>query len=176
MGKLREALAQAKQRLGLPAATRVVSCYEAGRDGFWLHRQLRSMGVDNDVVDSSTIEVNRRKRRAKTDRIDGEHLLTQLNLVTADEVGRADSLQNRLLANGEVGQDANTRDLIVGIEELVELVSSVLPLRPGDVIGIGTPEGAGPLVPGEKVTISIERGGAMTLPVVEADVTSPRAY
>ena len=55
----------------------MVSCYEAGRDGFWLHRQLRSMGIENDVVDSSSIEVNRRKRRAKTDRIDGEHLLTK---------------------------------------------------------------------------------------------------
>ncbi len=78
VGKLREALAQAKQRLGLPAATRVVSCYEAGRDGFWLHRSLVSLGIDNVVVDSSSIEVNRRKRRVKTDRIDGEHLLTKL--------------------------------------------------------------------------------------------------
>ena len=48
--------------LGLPAATRVVSCYEAGRDGFWLHRQLRSMGVENDVVDSSSIEVWRQRK------------------------------------------------------------------------------------------------------------------
>jgi len=87
MGKLREALAQVKQRFGLPAATRVVSCYEAGRDGFWLHRQLRNMGIDNDVVDSSSIEVNRRKRRAKTDRIDGEHLLTKLMRYHAGERG-----------------------------------------------------------------------------------------
>jgi transposase len=78
VGKLREALAQVKQRLGLPADARVVSCYEAGRDGFWLHRSLVSMGIENVVVDSSSIEVNRRKRRAKTDRIDGEHLLTKL--------------------------------------------------------------------------------------------------
>jgi transposase len=85
--KLREALSQAKQRFGLPAATLVVSCYEAGRDGFWLHRQLRSMGIENDVVDSSSIEVNRRKRRAKTDRIDGEHLLTKLVRYHAGERG-----------------------------------------------------------------------------------------
>ncbi len=87
LGRLRDALAQAKQRFGLPAATRVVSHYEAGRDAFWLHRQLRSMGIDNDVVDASSIEVNRRQRHAKTDRIDGEHLLTKLMRDHAGERG-----------------------------------------------------------------------------------------
>ena len=53
----------AKGRFDLPAETAVVSCYEAGRDGFWLHRCLGAMGVKNEVVDSSSIEVNRRKRR-----------------------------------------------------------------------------------------------------------------
>jgi transposase len=48
----------------------VSSCYEAGRDGFWLHRFLESEGVDNVVIDSASIEVNRRRRRAKTDRLD----------------------------------------------------------------------------------------------------------
>ena len=57
---------------------RVVSCYEAGRDGFWLHRALLSMGIENVVVDSSSIEVNRRSRRVKTDRVDAEKLLSQL--------------------------------------------------------------------------------------------------
>ena len=76
MGRLRDALARAKQRFGLPAATRVVSCYEAGRDGFWLHRSLASMGIDNVVVDSSSIEVNRRKRRAKLDAGFGRRLDT----------------------------------------------------------------------------------------------------
>jgi transposase len=63
-------IAWAKQRLGLAAEARVVSCYEAGRDGFWLHRFLEAHGVENLVVDSASIEVNRRKRRAKTDRVD----------------------------------------------------------------------------------------------------------
>ena len=54
--------------------TPVVSCYEAGRDGFWLHRYLLSQGIENIVVDSSSIEVNRRKRRAKTDRVDVKKL------------------------------------------------------------------------------------------------------
>ena len=68
----------AKERLGLDAEARVVSCYEAGRDGFWLHRFLVAHGVENLVVDSSSIEVSRRKRRAKTDRLDGESLLDLL--------------------------------------------------------------------------------------------------
>jgi transposase len=68
----------AKQRFGLPAATRVLSCYEAGRDGFWLHRYLDSQGIENLVVDSASIEVNRRAKRAKTDRLDVEKLVTML--------------------------------------------------------------------------------------------------
>ena len=67
-----------KERFGLSPDCRVVSCYEAGRDGFWLHRFLASQGVENLVVDSSSIEVSRRKRRAKTDRLDGESLLDLL--------------------------------------------------------------------------------------------------
>ncbi len=54
-------LARAQAHFGLPAHAAVRSCYEAGRDGFWLHRYLRSRGVANDVVDSSSIEVNRRR-------------------------------------------------------------------------------------------------------------------
>ena len=56
----------------------IYSCYEAGRDGFWIHRYLESLGIQNIVVDPASIEVNRRKRRAKTDRIDGLKLLTML--------------------------------------------------------------------------------------------------
>jgi transposase len=67
-----------KERLGLSPDCRVVSCYEAGRDGFWLHRFLVAHSVENLVVDSSSIEVSRRKRRAKTDRLDGESLLDLL--------------------------------------------------------------------------------------------------
>jgi transposase len=68
----------AKERLKLPPDARVVSCYEAGRDGFWLHRYLLSQKVENVVVDSSSIEVDRRKRRAKTDRLDVKKLLKML--------------------------------------------------------------------------------------------------
>ncbi len=71
-------MALAKKRFRLKASSRVVSCYEAGRDGFWIHRCLEGMGIENVVVDSSSIEVNRRKRRAKTDRLDVGKLVTML--------------------------------------------------------------------------------------------------
>jgi transposase len=69
---------RAKERLGLPEKTQVVSCYEAGRDGFWLDRFLRHHGVENIVVDSASIEVSRRKRRAKSDRLDAIKLVSML--------------------------------------------------------------------------------------------------
>lgn len=78
LNKLQVEIAMAKKRFGLNEDVKVVSCYEAGRDGFWLHRYLLSLGVGNLVVDSSSIEVNRRKRRAKTDRIDAGKLLGML--------------------------------------------------------------------------------------------------
>jgi len=64
------AIAWAKKKLGLCQQARVVSCYEAGREGFWLHRFLVAQGVENLVVDSSSIEVPQKSRRAKTDRLD----------------------------------------------------------------------------------------------------------
>ncbi|MEA3459736.1 MAG: IS110 family transposase [Chloroflexota bacterium] len=76
--RLGKEITRAKKRFGLPQEARVVSCYEAGRDGFWIHRYLLSVGIENIVVDSSSIEVNRRKRRAKTDRIDARKLYTML--------------------------------------------------------------------------------------------------
>jgi len=76
--RLPEEIAAAKLRFRLPTDAPVISCYEAGRDGFWIHRYLASLGVENLVVDSSSIEVNRRARRAKTDRMDVEKLLAML--------------------------------------------------------------------------------------------------
>jgi len=78
-------IAAAKKRFKLPTDARVVTCYEAGRDGFWLHRFLTNNGVDNVVVDSASIEVNRRSRRAKTDRMDVRKLLSQLIRYDAGE-------------------------------------------------------------------------------------------
>jgi transposase len=75
---LEGAMDLARRHFGLPRGCEVVSCYEAGRDGFWLDRWLRSLGVGNVVVDSSSIEVNRRMRRIKTDRIDAAKLVGML--------------------------------------------------------------------------------------------------
>jgi len=75
---LEEEVGRAKERFRLPDDARVVSCYEAGRDGFWLHRYLLTAGIENLVVDSASIEVSRRKRRAKTDRLDLDKLLRML--------------------------------------------------------------------------------------------------
>jgi transposase len=76
--RILEEIARAKARFHLPADVSVMSCYEAGREGFWLHRWLLAQGVSNHVIDSSSIEVNRRARRAKTDRLDLGGLLTLL--------------------------------------------------------------------------------------------------
>ena len=76
--RVRQVLAGAKQRFALPPTAEVVSCYEAGRDGFWIHRALLCEGIRNRVVDSASIEVNRRQRRAKTDRLDARKLVAML--------------------------------------------------------------------------------------------------
>ena len=73
-----KAFETARQRFELPAEARTLVCQEAGRDGFWIHRRLQREGVDSMVVDSASIEVNRRARRAKTDRLDAVKLLSML--------------------------------------------------------------------------------------------------
>jgi len=77
---------RAKKRFKLPPDAPVRSCYEAGRDGFWLHRYLKNQGIDNMIVDSASIEVNRRKRRAKNDRLDAQKLVTMLQRYYLGEV------------------------------------------------------------------------------------------
>jgi transposase len=102
---------KAKERFRFPEDVLIVSCYEAGRDGFWLHRLLTRKQIRNVVVDSSSIEVNRRKRRAKTDRIDAKKLVSLLvryhrgekgawKVVRVPSVDQEDSRQlNRELEN-----------------------------------------------------------------------------
>jgi transposase len=80
-----EELVRAKRRFGLPPEAPVVSCYEAGRIGFWLHRCLQAHGLTNYVVDSSSIEVPRRARRMKTDRLDLVALVTLLGRYLAGD-------------------------------------------------------------------------------------------
>jgi len=71
-------VAQAKKRFGLPENAPGVSCYDAGREGFWLHRFGQAPGITNSVGDASSIEVNRRKRRAKSDGLDVRQLWRML--------------------------------------------------------------------------------------------------
>ena len=75
---LSEEITKAKRRFDLPLDARVVSCYEAGRDGFWLHRWLTKQGVQNVVIDPASVHVDRRKKKAKTDRLDLGKLLRTL--------------------------------------------------------------------------------------------------
>lgn len=78
LGALSDAIRRGKERFGLPMSVPVFSCYEAGRDGFWLHRYLEASGITNVVIDPASPKVDRRKRRRKTDRLDAEMLLSHL--------------------------------------------------------------------------------------------------
>jgi transposase len=75
VGAVLEKLARARAAWQLPADAEVRSCYEAGRDGFWLHRWLTAHGILNVVVDAASIERTGRAKHVKTDRIDAEALL-----------------------------------------------------------------------------------------------------
>jgi transposase len=78
LARLGDEIVKAKLRFELPADAKVCTCYEAGRDGFWLHRALEARGIDNLVVDASSIEVNRRSKHVKADSVDAKKLLNQL--------------------------------------------------------------------------------------------------
>lgn len=76
--QFQEEVEKSRRHFAMAESVPIYCCYEAGRDGFWIHRYVSSLGIHNLVVDSSSIEVNRRYRRAKTDRIDAGKLLTML--------------------------------------------------------------------------------------------------
>jgi 2-keto-4-pentenoate hydratase/2-oxohepta-3-ene-1,7-dioic acid hydratase in catechol pathway len=88
-------------------------------------------------------------------------------IVTADEVADHASIGLKLWVNDELRQTANTRDLIVGVDELIEQASHVMTLHPGDVYATGTPEGVGPIKVGDVVRAEIDGLGELVLPVVE---------
>lgn len=87
MAALEDVLAVARRRFGLGATAPVVSCYEAGRDGFWIHRAVTRLGLTNRVVDSASIEVSRRLKHVKTDRLDALKLVAMLVRVWQGERG-----------------------------------------------------------------------------------------
>jgi 2-keto-4-pentenoate hydratase/2-oxohepta-3-ene-1,7-dioic acid hydratase in catechol pathway len=90
-------------------------------------------------------------------------------LTTVDEIARYDDIDLELSINGELRQKANTRDLIVGVPEMIEMASSVMTLYPGDIIASGTPAGVGRLKPGDKLDIRIRGVGEMTLDVKQGE-------
>ena len=94
-------------------------------------------------------------------------------IVTADEIPDPHNLTISLSIDGVVHQSSNTRELIFKIPELIEYLSSITPLEPGDIVSTGTPSGVGMgrtpkrwLKPGETVTITVEGIGSLTNPVV----------
>ena len=88
-------------------------------------------------------------------------------IVTADEVPDPSNVEMKLWVNDELRQHANTRDLIVGIPEMISIASSASTLHPGDIIASGTPAGVGRVLPGDVVTIEVEHVGRMSIPVVQ---------
>ena len=94
-------------------------------------------------------------------------------IVTADEIADPHELAISLSIDGEVLQNSTTSELVFTIPELVEYISSITPLLPGDVVSTGTPSGVGMgrtpqrwLKPGESVTVTVAGLGALTNPVV----------
>ena len=86
-------------------------------------------------------------------------------LVTADEIPNPGDLNLGISVNGEVRQNSNTKYLILGVAELIELASSFYTLYPGDIISTGTPEGVSPIVPGDRIVATVEKIGTMTVDV-----------
>ncbi|HEX4927736.1 MAG TPA: fumarylacetoacetate hydrolase family protein [Burkholderiales bacterium] len=89
-------------------------------------------------------------------------------LVTRDEIADPANLSLRIEVNGELRQAAHTSELILGVPQLIEWASSFYTLHPGDVLLTGTPQGVGPVRAGDVMTASIERIGAMRVPVFAA--------
>jgi 2-keto-4-pentenoate hydratase/2-oxohepta-3-ene-1,7-dioic acid hydratase in catechol pathway len=94
-------------------------------------------------------------------------------IVTADEIADPHALHIGLSIDGEVLQNANTSGLVFNIPVLIEYLSSITPLLPGDIVSTGTPPGVGLgrtpkrwLKPGETVTVTVEGLGSLTNPVV----------
>jgi 2-keto-4-pentenoate hydratase/2-oxohepta-3-ene-1,7-dioic acid hydratase in catechol pathway len=93
-------------------------------------------------------------------------------LVTADEVPRPGDLDVQLTVNGTVRQQSNTRHMILGVPQLIELASSIYTLHPGDLIFTGTPEGVSPIEAGDRITATIEQIGSMEVVTRAADVSA----
>ncbi len=145
-GVLRE-IERAKERFALSADTPVVSCYEAGRDGFWLHRWLMAQGIDNRVVDSASIEVTRRARRAKSDRLDAGKLAAMLVRYHGGET-RVWSVC-RIPQAAEEDRRRLHRELIELKDERTRHINRIKGLLANHGIGLATVDGSLPETLGE---------------------------
>ena len=89
-------------------------------------------------------------------------------LVTADEIPDPNNLDLKISVNGEVRQDSNTQELVYNVEKLIEYTSERYTLYPGDIIMTGTPDGVGPVEPGDVMTCELEGVGIMDVKVQAA--------
>lgn len=94
-------------------------------------------------------------------------------LVTADEIPRPGALDLSLTVNGTVRQQSNTRHMILGVPQLIELASSIYTLQPGDLLFTGTPEGVSPIEAGDRIRATIEQIGSMDVLTRAAAVAAP---
>jgi len=134
----------------------VVTCYEAGRDGFWLHRFLRAHGIENRIVDSASIEVNRRARRQKTDRLDAEKLLSML---LREALGEAD-LWSVVNVPGAEDEDARSlqREYRTLVKERTRSANRILGLLASQGLA---PERIDARLPGWLATVRLWDGSAL---------------
>jgi 2,4-diketo-3-deoxy-L-fuconate hydrolase len=96
-------------------------------------------------------------------------------LVTPDEIPDPGSLDLQIAVNGEVRQQSNTRHMILGVAELIEMASSMYTLHPGDLIFTGTPEGVSPIYPGDSILATIVPIGSMAVAVRADEAVSSQA-
>ena len=136
-------------------------------------REAKNVSYDNalDYVAGYSIGLDMTVRgpedRSMRKGIDGYSVLGPW-LVTADEISDPDNLKFEIRVNGQVRQKANTSDLIFDCRRLIEYASSFYTLYPGDVIMTGTPEGVGPVEPGDVMHCEFERIGAMDVELRKA--------
>jgi 2-keto-4-pentenoate hydratase/2-oxohepta-3-ene-1,7-dioic acid hydratase in catechol pathway len=96
-------------------------------------------------------------------------------LVTADEIPDPGALDLHISVNGEQRQKSNTKYLILGVPELIEMASSIYTLHPGDIVLTGTPEGVSPIEPGDQIVATIQSIGTMAVSVRAAEGAWSRA-
>jgi transposase len=111
---------------------RIVGCYEAGRDGFWLDRWLKAHGVDNRILDSASLEVPRRRQRVKTDKVDTVRLLRVLlrlerERLVRERVAHRNRIRGLLATQGVTALEPGTRGWLDRLDAI----------RSGDGRGLG---------------------------------------